>query len=260
MLQGKIFDSIIDLHIWRKKFNNLHLGLGFDEYKPREIYHYPEAYALWGQGYVKLFELMKEDEFLDLAQLSAKWLLENKNPGYNNYSWGLPWTWEQWRAPETLSYLSTTMFAGELFLPLYDITGFDQYLNVAESIAKWAMEENSGVRSEKGLMLYFANFPPLKFPIVNPIAKASGFFARLHSAAQKDDYRITASETARYVINTQNPDGSWYYSAKTARIDNVHTGYTLEGLWEYYNHTLDDSALKSALKGTAFCGENSLPV
>ena len=59
---------------------------------------------------------------------------------------------------------------------------------------------------------------------------ASGFFSKLYLHTQNTDYKKLAAESARYVINNQNGDGSWYYSTERAYIDNVHTGFTIEGL------------------------------
>lgn len=231
---GSVISSMLQLHEWRQAFNGDQQGFGFDPYKPDEQYHYAEAYALWGLGYLLLFELTGTSEFVDLATKAANWLIEHTNPGYDGHSWGLPWKWEAWDTPPTLSYLITTVFAGQLFLSLYEVTGAEPYLVVAEDVAAWIENENGGVRTEQGVWLYYANFPPLQFPVINPTAKASGFFARLYAATQTEDYKELCLDTVRWVVSKQNADGSWYYSARSAKIDNVHTGFTLEGLWTAY--------------------------
>ena len=100
----QIFSSLINLENWRNNHNKNDIGFGYDPYKPDQKFHYAEAYALWGNGYLKLYQITQNQEYLDLALKCAAWLIENKKPKYENYSWGLPWGWNQ-RAP-LKSYLT----------------------------------------------------------------------------------------------------------------------------------------------------------
>ena len=232
--QKDIFLSLTALDDWRRKYNKENLGFGYDQYKPDQKFHYPEAYALWGNGYLKLYQITQREEYLALAKKCAKWLIENKNPNYENFSWGLPWDWEQRRAPKELSYLITTIFAGDFLITLYNFTRIKQFLNIVESIAQWILKENGAVTEENGTRFYYANHASLMFPVINPTSKASGFFSKLYLTTRKEDYKNISIESARYVINRQNPDGSWYYGSETNYIDNVHTGFTIEGLCDVY--------------------------
>lgn len=247
-----VMTSLIKLHEWRQAFNGHQLGFGFDPYEPDEPHYYAEACALWGRGYAVLSQLTGTRQFLDFAEQCADWLIKHPNPGYEGLSWGLPWEWATWNAPSTLSYLITTVFAGELFLSLYDVTRTESYLAVAENVAAWIENENAGVKTERGFWLYYANFPPLRFPVVNPTAKASGYFAWLYSITGKEHYRQLCLDTVRYVFSEQNTDGSWYYSTQSGVIDNVHTGFILEGLWSGYRLFSLEHWQRCLWKGTEF--------
>jgi len=240
MKMENIYDVIIDLHRWRELFNGEQIGLGHDQYRPDELFHYPEAYAVWGSGYVALYKFTKEKEFLNNAITCADWLIKNKNPNYENISWGLPWIWkltlpwERENAPQNLSYLITTVFCGDLFLELYRETSKKKYLKLAMSIARWIDEENSWEQTETGIFFYFANFKPLKYKIFNPTAKASAFFAKLFLATENKKYKELSLKSAEFILKSQNPDVSWYYSERSNVIDNFHTGLILDALLDIY--------------------------
>ncbi len=233
-LSNKLIAAMIKQHTWRQSFNGANIGLGTDPYAPLESYHYPEAYALWGRGYSSLYALTDQSLFLDLARVSATWLIDNTNPKYRHFSWGLPWTWKAWQAPPDISYVTTSVAAGELLLDLSMLTKNDSYLEVGRSIADWIVYENGMEETKDGLWLNYANFPPLRFPVFNAIALASGYFARLHFLTEKPNYRELSLKTARFVLAHQRSDGSWPYSVESQVVDNVHTAYTLKGLWHVY--------------------------
>jgi hypothetical protein len=229
-LKEQMYELLMALHNWRKDYNADNIGFGYDQYKPNEEFHYAEAYALWGEGYMKIYQFTHQNEFLKLAEKCGDWLIRNKNARYKNFSWGLPWDWEERKAPKELSYLITTILVGDFFLSLYNITSIKQYLAIAESIAKWILEENGTTNEENGTWFYYANHPSFRFSVINVSGKASGFFSNLYLHTQNTDYKKLAADSVRYVINNQNGDGSWYYSTERAYIDNVHTGFTIEGL------------------------------
>jgi len=235
LLKNNVFLSLIALDNWRKSYNGENVGFGYDQYKPTERFHYPEAYALWGNGYLKLYEVVQKKEYLELSKKCAHWLKKNRNINYENFSWGLPWVWEQRKAPKTLSYLITTVLVGDFLMAFSNYTQNTEFENIVEGIAQWILEENGGVIGEKETWFYYANHSTLRFPVINPNSKASGFFSKLYLKTRKTNYETLAKNSARYVMNRRNPDGSWYYGTENKYIDNVHTGFIIEGLCDVYS-------------------------
>jgi len=249
MKKENVYDILLSLHKWREKFNGDHIGFGHDQYKPDKLFHYPEAYAVWGLGYLNLYKITEKKEFLKNAIKCADWLIKNKNPNYKNMSWGLPWNWEYWNAPKDLSYLITTVFCGDFLLESYKETLNNKYLESAINVGEWIEKENSGEMTKKGLFFYYANFPSLKFQIPNPTAKSSAFFGKLYMATGNKMYRDLCFKSAEYTLKSQNPDGSWYYSERSNIIDNFHTGLILDALLDlYYLQLFDKKSLYESLK------------
>lgn len=234
MKKNIIMESAIGLHNWRVKFNGEDVGLGYDQYKPNELYKYPEAYAIWGDGYVSMYKTTKDEKFLEIAKKCAIWLKNNKSSAYRNYSWGLPWEWEYWGAPKETSYVSTTSFAGDFFISLYKEERRDEYLAVIKSILRWLEDENGGIINEDGRMFYYSPFPKLRFSIFNATAKVGGLFAKTYALTKEKHYEDVALDCAKYIISQQNSNGSWSYSERNKNIDNYHTAFILESLSEIY--------------------------
>jgi len=223
-----ILDSVLSLHRRRERYNGKNIGFGYDEYKPYEKFHYPEAYALWGRGYLKLFKLTREEKYLNFAEKCAEWLIENRNQKYKNFSWGLPWKWDG--RPKEYSYVTTSTFAGDFFIHMYTLMKDKKYFTIAKSIGAWIIEENGFGETGNGIWFFYSDHPSLQYPILNAISMASSFFSKLYFLTKNTYYEKLAIESTKYVIKSQNKDGSWYYSTKRAYIDNVHTGFTIEGL------------------------------
>jgi hypothetical protein len=122
---------------------------------------------------------------------------------------------------------------------------------VAVNIANWIFEGNGVTQTGDGLWVHYANHSPLRYPIINAIALASGYFWQVYECTSIDYYQHLAYETARYVFSRQKSCGKWLYSMKSSVVDNLHTGYTLEGLWQGYSFW-DTQALEKIRLGSEF--------
>lgn len=251
-MRDTLIGRALELSAWRQAYNQDVLGRGVDPFQPDTPHDYAEAWALWGRGYARLYRLTRDRFHLATAERAAEWLLEHPNPGYQRPSWGLPWPWERWSAPVTLSYLITTVLVGDLLLELYQTTGKALYLRAAQDVADWILEENGGECQEGLWRLHYANHPGLTFPVVNPTAKASGLLAGLYHATHEERYRTACWETAAWVCAQQRADGAWRYSDQGDAIDNVHTGFTLEGLWTAHGTCNRPEIRRAAARGTRF--------
>lgn len=56
---------------WRENYNGDKVGYGTDPYRPLSYYDYPEAYAVWGSGYIRFFNITRDFSFLVRAKRSA---------------------------------------------------------------------------------------------------------------------------------------------------------------------------------------------
>lgn len=200
-----------------------------------------------------MFKASKEEKYFDLCKNSLEWLMENKSPYYNNYCWGLPFKHEC--VPANGPYLLTTSFCSQAFLDFYELTKENKYLEVVNSAVKWIFEELGGEKSNDVFFLYYSPYECDRYFIPNAVSIALGFLVKASKYLSKNIDEIN-EEIVRTLIDFQNPDGSWYYSTKSTVIDNIHTAFVLEGLWEYYNTTKNESILKPLIKGTDYFWNN----
>ena len=213
------------MHNWRVKFNSDDIGYGYDQSRPEEKHHYPEAYAVFGRGYLKLYQATKNEEYLECAHKCYDWLMKNPSPSYSNLSWGLPWEWKEWNAPKDLSYLVTTSFVGHFFKEFSKYGEVDEELT---SIKDWIILENGYFENSTGILFYYANHESLKFKILNPSVLATSYLFNILNDHQ--EVKSLVRKSLDYIYHNQNKNGSWYYSEKNRVIDNFHTTLIIESL------------------------------
>jgi hypothetical protein len=119
-------------------------------------------------------------------------------------------------------------------LNMYEETSIEEYLDACGSIGEWILEENGYSMENNMIWFNYSDHPSLKYPIFNAISMASGFFSRLFHHNRDEKFKKISRDSAHYVVKFQKKDGSWNYSNKSNIIDNVHTGFTIEGLLQSY--------------------------
>lgn len=244
--KDEILHSITRLHEWRVKHNGNDVGYGFDQYKPDEKFHYPEAYAIFGRGYLKWYQTTKNEEYLECAHKCYDWLINNPSPRYTNLSWGLPWEWKEWNAPKDLSFVCTTMYAGDFIIDMYNVIKEKSYLDNANSVYNWLITENGFRKKNNGIDFFYANHEPLKFTIYNHNGLALGFLSKLHHIQPNDNLRKLADATYRHIINNHNKYYLWPYSDKSEAMDNFHEAITIDGVIGYTDNV--DLSIKPFLE------------
>jgi|GEM_PF-4512987 hypothetical protein len=234
------------------KNNGNEFGFGFDRYKPTEKFHYAEAYAQWGMGFVDNFRLTNDTDYLLKAEYCTTWLLNNTKSNYKYPCWGLPWKWENWEVPAEIGYLITTVFVGEFFLNLYEVKRNQSYLNIAKLISRWIFEENGGKLYRDGYYFYYANSPKLRYFIPNPSAKAVGFISHLYSFTNEYESIGIINQAIKSIIDCQLERGGWHYSEYSAQQDITHNGFILDGLFNVLNFHPNQTIKQSFNDGILF--------
>lgn len=251
-----LFNSLSRLDHWRHQSNGNDIGFGFDFHKPKERFHYPDAYAIFGNGYLKLFNYSKNTEYLDNAHYCYEWLIKHSSPRYQNLSWGLPWSWNYWHAPPTLSYVCTTMFVANFFINYYLTTNKKNALTSLLSIYDWLLHENGYRNTNNGISFYYANFEPLKFIIFNHNALALEFLVGLWPLFKKDQIKDYAQSVLNFLVTSQHNNGSWYYSEKSCLIDNFHSSLTLLGVAKALKLFTNKTAAQNLHRGFLYYKSN----
>jgi hypothetical protein len=94
------------------------------------------------------------------------------------------------------------------------------------------------------------------------VLNASAYRAFLLTSASKvfcdEDYWRIAERNLNFVLESQNPDGSWYYAMDGVRdfVDHFHTCFVMKALAKIHSLTRDTEVLEALTKGVSYYVKN----
>jgi rhamnogalacturonyl hydrolase YesR len=214
----------------------------------------PKGLGLFLTGYLKLFDLDKTEKYLEEINRIISRLEDIKSNGYSGYCWGYNFDWQS-KAFFTSKFTPTiinTTFVAHSFLDAYELLKKRYFFEIARSCCDFILNDLS--ISREGDFICFSYTPRDMLKVHNANMLAAGLLARLYSITGEDILLEYAKNATGYVISKQRPDGSWHYAETDYQnwIDCHHTGFILEGLYNYIKYTSDKTYLDNILKGLAF--------
>jgi hypothetical protein len=145
-------------------------------------------------------------------------------------AWGYNFDWQSrvFFAPVGTPTIVPTAFAARAFNEAAEAFGDKAYLDLVHGVCEFIAHELP--RSvESSTEVCFAYTPAGATRIFNASLLAAETLAGTRGDATNSSL---AEKAARYVVNQQRPDGSWFYGADAGQqwIDNFHTAYLLGSL------------------------------
>ncbi|MBN2323603.1 MAG: hypothetical protein JXQ30_07710 [Spirochaetes bacterium] len=211
------------------------------------------GYMAW--GYLIMLKKTGDMSYRLKAKNCLEWLIENKSPGYEEYSWGKHFDFASrgGRYPKFEPITIWTSLIGMAFLEAYEMLGEDRYLDIADSVCRWILNLSRNSTKTGSCLSYTATCKNGS-TIHNHNMWAAGFLAKTHKYSSNSEYLETARNAMEYSCTRQLPDGSWYYGEdpKFHWIDNFHTGYNLDSLKCYIESTGDKTYLGHLRRGLDF--------
>ncbi|MBK9948867.1 MAG: hypothetical protein IPP12_17000 [Nitrospira sp.] len=188
--------------------------------------HYAMGYAFLAQGCAANRHYRRAVHFLNV-------LGKTRCPTYKNFCWGYPFDWvtSSGVIPNGTPLITTTPYAYEAFLQVYHIDKADNWLGIIRSIAEHTLQDYRD--TDTGENASASSYTPHDN---DRVINASAYRAFLLTSAgihlSQDKYLRTAERNLSFVLQAQQPDGSWYYSAEGERtfIDHFHTCFVLKAL------------------------------
>jgi hypothetical protein len=154
-------------------------------------------------------------------------LLSMKIDGYSGACWGYNFDWQSrnFFAPRNTPTIVPTAFAARALIEAG--SQYDEARSVCEFILK-DLPRPIDTESE----VCFSYAPNTNTRIFNASLLAAEVLASVGRQTGENELMDLADRTARYVVNNQQPDGSWWYGTdpKQSWIDNFHTAYVLFSL------------------------------
>jgi hypothetical protein len=213
-------------------------------WKPQRI---PIADAHYAMGFAFLAGMSEDDRHYRRASHFLDVLQQTRCPGYDEYCWGYPFYWETLLGtiPAETPLITTVPYVYEAFQQVYRIDGNTQWRRVMHSIAQHALCDYKDVpTSSTASSCPYTPTPNHSLMVVN--ANAYRAYLLTNAAVEFSDtrYERSAEGNLNFVLEAQNPDGSWFYAldGKRSFIDHFHTCFVLKAL-----------AKIEALTGNASC-------
>jgi len=196
---------------------------------------FPIADAHYAMGFAFLSQVLADEQHYRRAVHFLEVLKQTRCPGYETYCWGYPFHWETriGTIRKDTPLITTVPYVYEAFREVHEIDRDEQWREVMRSIAQHALcDYRDFETSPKSSCCSYTPEPGNPGGVIN----ASAYRAFLLTQAAVDfgdrQFRQVAARNLNFVIESQNEDGSWFYSNDGQRdfVDHFHTCFVLKAL------------------------------
>jgi hypothetical protein len=209
------------------------------------------GYMAW--GYLQMFKFTGDPGYREKATRCLDWLDENRAPGFSSHSWGNHFDFSSrgGRLPKKEPIIVWTSLHGQAYLDAYESLGESRFLDVARSICDWILALPRE-RTDNGICLSYV--ASKQSSIHNSNMLGAAMLARAAKYFGQAGYLDVAREAMAYSCSRQLPDGAWYYGEREDYhwIDNFHTGYNLDSLKCYTDHSGDNRFMENLRRGLEY--------
>ncbi len=231
----------------------------------RRLFHkpmrFPIADAHYAMGFAFLSEAEKSEAYHDRAVHFLEALETSRCPGFKEYCWGYPFDWvtRAGTIEENTPLITTTPYVYEAFRDVYRLDGQTRWRTILDSIVRHGVNDITDFPiSETASTCSYT--PTDEGGVVNASAYRS---AMLFSAAEEFDAeaaREPATKNLNFVLESQQPDGSWYYAMDGARdfVDHFHTCFVLKALAKIERLTGNERCREAIDRGVDYYLKNLL--
>ena len=222
---------------------------------------FPIADAHYAMGFAFLSQATGEEQHYLRAVHFLEVLEATRSVGYDHYCWGYPFNWETRLGTmrEGTPLITTVPYVYEAFLHVYEIDGNRRWLDIMESIARHAFYDyHDFITSENASSCSYNPEPGERGGVINASAYRAFLLTRAGLDFSQEQYLKVAERNVNFVIESQNDDGSWYYSTDGTRdfVDHFHTCFVLKALIKIEALTGNQACTKAIERGVNYYVSN----
>lgn len=215
------------------------------------------------EGYAYLFgtDTAERDYYRARIDLCLRRLVDLRSTGFSGDCWGYEFAWEPRYAQSPIpggfpNVVATGIVSNALF-ETYRLVGVESALASCVSASEFVMRDLEKTVAPDGSFCW-GYFPGDRQLVLNATMKAARLCAQVYAPTRREELREAARATVAFVANHQRDDGAWPYSVGDARkwVDNFHTGYLLDCLHAYEQHTEDRNWSAATAKGWEYYRAN----
>jgi len=218
---------------------------------------FPIADAHYAMGFLFLAQLFGEERYYKRALHFLEVLEQTRCPGYDHYCWGYPYDWVTMRGTinEGTPLITTVPYVYEAFKQAYQFDGDGRWLRIMQSTAQHGCRDYVDLEtSATASTCSYTPDPADSVGVVNANAYRAFFLTSAALDFSEDAYRKTAERNLNFVLEAQNPDGSWYYANDGKRdfTDHFHTCFVLKALAKIELLTGDPRCTRAIERGVHY--------
>jgi len=223
-------------------------------YKPQR---FPIADAHYAMGFFFLSAILNDPKYYKRGLTFLESLEQTKCPHYDTYCWGYPFDWVTIRGTVHAGtpLITTVPYVYEAFMQAYQTDGNDRWLRIMRSTAQHVFEDYRDVETSAAAST--CTYTPASENSVG-VTNANAYRAFLLTSAglqfSEENYLKVAQRNLNFVLESQNPDGSWYYAYDGVRsfIDHYHTCFVLKALVKIEMLTGNHNCTQAIERGIAY--------
>jgi len=218
---------------------------------------FPIADAHYAMGFAFLFQTLGEQAHYHRAVHFLEVLEATRCRGYERHAWGYPFDWvTRTGTIRTNTPLITTVgYAYEAFRQMYATDKDERWRHAMLSTARHALLDYRDRETAPGIATcaYTPN-PNDPASVVNASAYRASLLTKAAADFSDAAYASVAERNLRFVLSSQNADGSWYYAMDGQRdfVDHFHTCFVLKGLATIEAMTADTGCTTAIERGIRY--------
>ena len=218
---------------------------------------FPIADAHYAMGFLFLAGHLEGGNYYRQAVQFLETLEQTRCAGFDHYCWGYPFDWETLRGTikRGTPLITTVPYVYEAFKQAYQMDGNDRWFGIMRSIAEHTLHDYKDIEtSATASTCSYTPDPKDSLYVVN--ANAYRAFLLISAALDfsEEKYRKVAERNLDFVLESQNPEGSWYYANDGYRdfIDHYHTCFVLKALSKIEILTGDPNCRNAIQRGIRY--------
>src|SRR6266478_2098739 len=225
----------------------------------RHLFHHPTRFPIadahYAMGFAFLYQATGDPSQLENAIHFLTELKKSRCRQFQEYCWGYPFDWVTRNGvlKEQTPLITTTPYAYEAFLQVFELDPREEWKLILESIARHASDDIRDFRTSEAASS--CSYTPYgSGGVINAAAYRAFLLTSASLLFSNDNYWKTAERNLNFVLEAQNPDGSWFYAVDGVRdfVDHYHTCFVMKALAKIHTLTGHQACLGALAKGVAY--------
>jgi hypothetical protein len=218
---------------------------------------FPISDAHFAMGFAFLSKHLNDEGSYRRAVHFLQVLEETRCPAQERYCWGYPFNWGTVRGTiwQGTPLITTVPYVYEAFREVHKIDSDPRWLEIMRSTAEHGLLDYKDFKtSDRASSCSYTPNPEQSVSVINANAYRAFLLTQASIDFSDERYRKVADRNLRFVIESQNSDGSWPYATDGKRdfIDHFHTCFVMKALAKIEALTGDPEVTRAIERGGDF--------